>query len=373
MKRLAVVRIPLLDDARRPVRVASRAAFALLCAGAGLAAVAALEPLLGRPYYFPAFAAIIVPAVVAGGRYGAITTVVFGLGYAYWDLAPRGVLAVKGRNELAALAAYTVTGCFVAAIGGALRRAFAQLRDQHLLLDRIHAQREDLLRALTHDIRSPLNVIAMNAALLARGAGEADPEVGRRAAVIARSVGAADAMLRDLVEVASLESGRVSLTRAPVDLGVLLERVRDGLSDAQAGPRVTVDVPRPPPSLLADPARLERVLVNVLSNALKYSPGHVEVTARQRDGEVVVSVRDEGPGISREDLPHVFEKYYRASSARPKAGLGLGLYICRLMIEAHGGRIWAESRPGEGCTFRIAIPATPRAAASGAAGSGPAA
>jgi signal transduction histidine kinase len=360
MRRLAGITLPLLDSPRLAVRTAARAAFALACAAAGLAAVFALVPLLSRPYYFPAFAAIILPAVVSGGRYGVVTTLAFALGYAWLYLPPHGSLAVKNPHELAALVAYTVTGCFVAAIGGALRRAYADLRDQHRLLDRILAQREDLLRALTHDIRSPLNVIAMNAALLSRTAGEGDPDVRRRTELIQGGVAAVDSMLRDLVEVAALESGQVRLTRATVDLAALIGRLKDGLGGALPASRVQVDVPDGAlPPLHADPQRLERVLVNVVANALKYSSGPVTIAARAHPGSVVVSVRDEGPGISPEDLPHIFEKYYRASGARPKEGLGLGLYICRLLVEAHGGRIWAESERGRGSTFRIAIPTPP--------------
>ena len=107
----------------------------------------------------------------------------------------------------------------------------------------------------------------------------------------------------------------------------------------------------------ADPNRLERMLENLLLNAQKYSaPGApIEISARQQDTEVVVSVRDHGQGIPLDALPHLFELFYRAEKGRKAEGLGLGLYITRKLVEAHGGRIWAESEAGKGSTFAFTL------------------
>lgn len=234
------------------------------------------------------------------------------------------------------------------------------------------AQREDILRALTHDVRSPLGAIELSAGLLAREAEQGNPDVlRRRARAIRSSVARIDAMLQDLVKVVALESGQVVLERVPVHLPPLLERVRENLSAALPMERVELRVPRGLPPLLADPPRLERVIVNLISNALKYSDGAVVVDATRRDGTVVVSVSDRGPGIPPDELPHVFTKYFRARGAREREGLGLGLYISRLLVEAHGGRIWAESAPGRGSTFSVALPAAHAEGAPVAAPSSP--
>ena len=352
LRRLTETKLPLIEDRRPLVRVPARVVFALAMAGAGLVAVAGLEPVLSRPYFFPAFAAIIIPAVIVGARYGVVTTVAFALGYAYWYLAPRHHLGVKNPYELTALAAYAVTGTFVAAIGGALRRAYRELREQHDLLDQVHGQREDLLRALTHDIRSPLSIISMNSAMLSKK----DPADERRANTIQKNVRAIDSMLHDLVEVVGLESGQVKLERAPINVGATLGHLKEGLAGSLPVERINLAVPANVPLVEADPQRLERVFVNLISNALKYSAGQVTVSAAQQNAHVVVSVRDEGPGIDAADLPRVFEKYYRAATTSMRDGLGLGLYISRLLVEAHGGRIWAESSPGRGSTFNIAMP-----------------
>ncbi len=113
------------------------------------------------------------------------------------------------------------------------------------------------------------------------------------------------------------------------------------------------------PPVLADPERLQRILANLLSNALKYSPPDTEVTLSfvVRDGEVVTLVTDGGAGIAPEELPRLFQRYYRAAAGRERReGLGLGLYITRLLVEAQDGRIWAQSEVGVGSTFSFSLP-----------------
>ena len=165
-------------------------------------------------------------------------------------------------------------------------------------------------------------------------------------------------MLGDLVDAATVESGHVVLKRRPVDLAAFADEVRERLAGIVPKDRVRVTMPKGLPAVDIDPQRFERVLVNLVTNGLKYSPPASAVTigATSQDGRVVVSVVDEGSGIAAEDLPRIFDKYYRSSEARAQSGLGLGLFIARLLVEAHGGRIWAESSAGRGTTFKIALP-----------------
>jgi signal transduction histidine kinase len=122
--------------------------------------------------------------------------------------------------------------------------------------------------------------------------------------------------------------------------------------------RVTLTVPAGLPAASVDPRRFERILVNLLSNALKYAPAPAPVMlgAALQGDNIVVSVADGGPGISPQDLPHIFGKYFRASATRSKEGLGIGLYGTRLLVQAHGGRIWVDSALGKGTTFHVALP-----------------
>lgn len=216
-------------------------------------------------------------------------------------------------------------------------------------------QREDLLRAVSHDLRNPLQVVLLQGQRLERAPpGDA---CRRPAAAILASARRMERMLRDLADVARSESGKLELTAEPLELRPFVEGCLDVAEGVLDRPRVENAVPASAPRVLADPDRLDRIIVNLVGNALKYSRERVVVSA-DGDGagaEVKISVRDRGPGISPEDLPRIFERYYRGQRHEGE-GLGLGLFIVRKLVEAHGGRIWADSTPGEGSTFTFTLP-----------------
>jgi K+-sensing histidine kinase KdpD len=351
----------LFDDRRALVRIPLRLLASVVGSVAALWAVSALQSALAFPFLFPSFVAIVlVSAGFAGTSYGILTVVLFGAGYEFLYMEPRNAFGVDDPHMIAVLVAYGVAGVVVALVGGALRRAYARLREEHRAVTTIHAQREDILRALSHDVRSPLGVITTSAAMLAR-----DPEdpavVRRRARAIEKSGARVADMLGELVDTAHLESGHLPLERTAVDLASFVAELRGHLGDALPLDRVTFAVPGGLSAAYVDPRSFERILVNLLSNALKYAPSPTPVVlgAAAQDGNIVVSVADRGPGISQQDLPHIFEKYYRASGTQKKEGLGIGLYSARLLVQAHGGRIWAESAPGKGTTFYVALPTAP--------------
>jgi signal transduction histidine kinase len=217
-------------------------------------------------------------------------------------------------------------------------------------------QREDLLRAVSHDLRNPLQIVLLQGQRLER-VSPGDP-ARRPAAAILAAARRMERMLRDLADVARSESGKLELTAEAVELRPFVDgclEVAEGVLDR---PRVENAVPASAPRVLADPDRLDRILVNLVGNALKYSQDRVIVSADGDGGEVRISVCDRGPGISPEDLPRIFERYYRGQRHEGE-GLGLGLFIVRTLVEAHGGRIWADSRPGEGSTFTFTLPVAP--------------
>jgi signal transduction histidine kinase len=330
-------------------------------AAAALAVVGALEPVLGAPVFFPAFVGIIfISSEIGGAPYGLVTMALFGAGFDFFYQEPRGVLGSASSRDAGLLIAYAVAGFALARIGGALRKAYIRLREQHRAVTAFHEQREDLLKTLTHDVRTPLSAITMNAALLARSS--KDPAVVlRRAQAIEKSAASVAGMLGDLIDTAHLESGQLPLDRKPVDLARFVAELRTRLEGTLPIDRVTFAVPAGLPAADVDPRRFERVLVNLLSNALKYapSPAPVVLGAAVQGTHLVISVADGGPGISQQDLPHLFEKYFRASATRTKEGLGIGLYGTRLLVQAHGGRIWVDSALGKGTTFYVALPAAP--------------
>jgi signal transduction histidine kinase len=367
----------LLDDRRAWVRVPLRLSLSVVAAAASLWVVELLQPLVGFPVLFPAFVGIVLMAAGAAGTfYGIVTMVLFGAGHLFFFMEPRGTFGLDDARLYPVLAVYVAAGVAVAATGGALRKAHASLREEHRAVLKIHHEREDLLKALSHDVRTPLGTISMNAAMLERS--PQDPTVVlRRAHAIERSAASVAAMLSALVDTAHLESGHVRLERRPVELASFLADLEARLGETLPLDRVTLSIPEGVPAIQADPQSLERIVVNLLSNALKYAPppAPVVVSAAAQGQEVVVSVADGGPGISPEDLPHLFEKYFRARATRSAEGLGLGLYSTRLLVEAHGGRIWVDSAVGRGTTFHVALSAAPAARPSparAAPGIGPA-
>jgi signal transduction histidine kinase/GAF domain-containing protein len=224
-------------------------------------------------------------------------------------------------------------------------------------LRRLQDEREDLLRAISHDLRTPLSVVYTHAQLLRRDPGNA-AKVVDRAAAIAKCCQRMDAMIRDVVDAMRLAGAGLAFTGGPVRLDALAREVLEGLAGTLDVGRVRLEIGEEVPEVRGDPAHLERVLVNLVSNALKYSApsSPVEVVVRTESGEVVLLVRDRGVGIAPEDLARVFERYYRVEGSRRPEGLGLGLFITRRLVEAHGGRIEVESGLGAGTTFRVVFP-----------------
>lgn len=157
---------------------------------------------------------------------------------------------------------------------------------------------------------------------------------------------------------ARAEGGQLILNRQQVLLDSYLTDLLACSGTALDTRRIRLEIPADLSPVYADYDRLERIVINLLSNALKYSPAEspVIVRARQADGQVEVAIQDFGVGISQEDREHLFERFYRAGSERKTEGVGLGLYISRTLVEAHGGRIWVESEPGKGSTFFFSLP-----------------
>ncbi|MGC4116804.1 MAG: GAF domain-containing sensor histidine kinase [Myxococcales bacterium] len=225
--------------------------------------------------------------------------------------------------------------------------------------ERHRALQEGIIRMVSHDLRSPLGTILMQAQLLQRQAG--DPELVKRGGIIQRSARTMEVMIKDLVDTARHETGQLRIDPCPVEIRAFLEELVARFAGVIAIDRVRLQFAGALPEAWADPDRLERILANLIGNALKYSEPHTPVIVRGSawgDG-VSISVQDFGIGIEPEELPRVFDRYYRAARAKGTEGLGLGLAISRVLVEAHGGSLSAESEPGKGSTFRLWLPAVP--------------
>ncbi len=267
---------------------------------------------------------------------------------------PLALQLPDGRNVWATAGAAPIHAPDGAIVGAVLTLAdVTRLREAQ-------EQREDLARMISHDLRTPLGVVLAQAKLLGRR-NEGSSAVRARGEAIAASAQRMAGMLNDLVESALLEAGKLRLELAPLDVVGMLRDLRGRLAAPFHGERIQIEVAEDVPEVLADPNRIERVLVNLLTNALKYSTPGSEVVARalEEDAYLVVEVEDRGQGIASEDLPHLFERYFRALGSSRLEGMGLGLYTARMLVEAHGGTIAVASLPGKGSVFRVKLPLRP--------------
>ncbi len=226
---------------------------------------------------------------------------------------------------------------------------------------RVEQVRRDFVANVSHELRTPLASVKSVLETLQGGAIE-----DRRAAedFLSRANAEVDRlaqMVEELLELSRIESGQVPLAQHPVDIGeILAEAVeRVGPQAGRQGLNLTCEVASDLPPIVGDAARLEQVALNLLHNAIKFTPsgGSVEVSAAFDGAAVTVKVHDTGVGIAPDDLPRVFERFYKADRSRGERGTGLGLAVVKHTVEAHGGTVAAESEPGRGSTFSFSIPA----------------
>ena len=240
--------------------------------------------------------------------------------------------------------------------------AEAALRAQetaHHDLERVAAAKSDFLRLLGHEFKTPLTVIAGNAELLERILG--DDDFGSESTRAIRDEAHRLArLINDLLLLDQMEVTELVLRRQEVDLNALVEETIERLRGLAREREFHVVLAPDLVPMAIDPERIRQVLINLIGNAVKFSPcgGPVVVTTTQEPGGILLSVRDEGLGIPPEALPTVFDRYRRVQtgSARGITGTGLGLTIVREIVRLHGGEVWAESVEGQGSTFHVRLP-----------------
>jgi PAS domain S-box-containing protein len=221
--------------------------------------------------------------------------------------------------------------------------------------------RDQVLGVVSHDLRNPLSAIAMCAKVLRDDNGQMGAR--ERESLLTTIVQSADWMnrlIQDLLDVASIEAGRLSLERARQSAPALVSQAvrMFEVEASHRGVKLESSAPADLPLVFVDASRIVQVLGNLLNNALKFTPdgGRVAVRAEGKGGTVIFSVSDSGPGIPLADQPRVFDRYWQSRRTANKRGTGLGLSIGKGIVEAHGGRIWIESTPGEGATFLFSVP-----------------
>jgi len=227
-------------------------------------------------------------------------------------------------------------------------------------VDRTEVDEQRLLEAevaeIVHDLKNPLSAITLEAVLLEDKLARGDRTNGLNSiARINHNVAFLDRLVLDLLDVCSFATGHFQLYREPTDLRALL----DAVCERSGQGRVVLDSAHPV-KLMIDPLRIERVVSNLVDNALKYTPGSSGIVVRLTGygGGACVSVIDSGPGLAPSELACIFERYRRAGTAGARPGSGLGLYVCKRIVEAHGGQIGVESIVGAGSRFYFELPAS---------------
>ncbi len=223
--------------------------------------------------------------------------------------------------------------------------------------------RSEVMATLSHELRTPLAAIkGYSTALLLEEVDWPDEKRREFLRLIDEESDNLQAMISDLLDSSLIDVGQLAIERQPVRLERLSHEIADEMQRRTDMHRLVVDFPPGFPIVDADPRRVKQVVRNILDNAIKYSPngGLIVVRGEVRPKDVVVSVADQGVGISPEDLIPLFEKYFRvkAPTGYHVAGTGLGLPVARAIVEAHGGRIWAESKVGQGTTLHFSLPRT---------------
>jgi two-component system sensor histidine kinase KdpD len=222
---------------------------------------------------------------------------------------------------------------------------------------------------VSHDLRTPLGVVTGATSALLEPDGPLDERSRRRLLETAHDEAQRLARLvRNLLDMTRLEAGALKVRKEPQSLEEVVGAALTRLEDRLAGREVTTDLHDDVQHVPFDPVLVEVVLINLIENALKYSPpgAPLAVAARARDGCAEVEVADRGPGVAPDDALKIFDKFFRVEE-REGGGVGLGLAICRGIVAAHGGRIWVEPRPGGGASFRFTLPLDPAPAGAGVA------
>lgn len=256
-----------------------------------------------------------------------------------------------------------VTGALIAPLDGAQESWALFVLHDITKQRRLENVRKDFVANVSHELRTPLSVIKGYAETLIDNH-EAMPTADRDKFLktILRHAERLNSLLEDLLMLSRLESINPALNREPLRLSGLINTV---LEDYRGRPvaaahQLVCESASTPAEVSVDPLRITQALENLLDNALKYTPAgsRIVLAVTTKEGEIEIRVRDNGPGIPAEDLPHIFERFYRVDKgrSREKGGTGLGLSIVKHIVQLHGGRVWAESAPGQGTTIGFSLP-----------------
>jgi len=236
---------------------------------------------------------------------------------------------------------------------GRLRVAIIDITERK----KVEQLKDEFVGMVSHELRTPLTVImgSVNTAMDKRISRE---ESGELLQAASSNCDLLASIMDNLLEFSRYRAGRLTLDRELTDISEMARKIVDKVHQQYPARNAKLDISNELPPVLVDPVRLERIIYNLVENAFKYSPvgTTVRVFAQQKKEGLIVGVSDHGAGLSIEDQQRLFEPFERFGTANNNKGVGLGLVVCKRLVEAHGGHIWAESKPGEGTTFLFSIP-----------------
>jgi signal transduction histidine kinase len=243
-----------------------------------------------------------------------------------------------------------------------LARLAALALDNARLHDIVRASlraRDEMVGVVSHDLRNPVAAVKMLSRMLLSAPEKVGKKMRESIDLISQAAEQMDALIRDLLDVNRLDAGKLAISAVPMDPSVLLTDSLQTLRPLveEKGISLDLQIETALPKAMADRERIQQALSNLVGNAIKFSGAgsKIVVVARKEADGVIISVLDKGKGIAAEQLPRVFDRYWQ-SSRTDRQGAGLGLAIAKGIVEAHGGRIWIESRPGEGTTASFSLP-----------------
>ena len=280
-----------------------------------------------------------LPVLIGGEIQGALVFVRFG-----------GPVYEADHIVIASLAAELLSALFERARWSEMREDLQDLKRQMQL-------QEDFVSTISHELRTPLGFIKGYSTSLLRQDTSWDAETQREfLSIIDEEADRLSLLIENVLESARLQSKTLPLRFQPLRLDAVLRDVVQRIHARHKDLEISMQLDTVPP-VYGDGVRLAQVFENLFTNAIKYAPGAlIVILLNQMDENVMISFIDHGPGIPKEALPLIFERFYRVRGERTITGTGLGLYICKQIIQAHRGKIWAESTPGQGTTFFIELP-----------------
>jgi PAS domain S-box-containing protein len=278
-----------------------------------------------------------------------------------WPLTPNATLYVEGDLQRSSMVPLPVGITYAPLISpeGNLLNIIATVRD----ITRFREAEEiksTFISVISHELKTPVALIKGYVGTLRREDANWDREIIKDSlAVIEEEADRLTNLIENLLDASRLQAGGLSINPADVALNMLAERIAKRFQTQSSIHKIIVEFPENFPIVNGDETRLEQVLANLVSNAIKYSPdgGEIRIRGQILPEQVIVCVSDQGPGVAPDDIPHIFDRFYRSSIAkRTTKGAGLGLYLARAVIEAHGGRIWVDTQPGKGARICFSIP-----------------